>query len=116
MEPIKVHVEIGLKEGTLQSLANIFTTCLGGAAPVRPTLPEKPVEAPKAETKAPEAPAAPAAPAIDNMTLNAEVKGAQARGVDKAAIRGVFDKYGINSSRECPEDKRPALLADLKAL
>jgi hypothetical protein len=119
MDPIKINVELSIKDDSLQALKNIFTTCIGGAAPVRPTLPPKPAEAPKAETKAPEAPvapAAPAAPAIDNMTLNAEVKAAQSRGVDKARILEVFGKYGIKSSRECPEDKRPALLADLKAL
>lgn len=118
MNPIKINVEVSFQEASLQALKNIFTTCIGGAAPVRPTLPPKP-EAPKVEEKPAEAPAAapvPEAPAIDNMTLNAEVKGAQARGVDKAVIRGLFDKYGIGSSRECPNDKRPALLADLKAL
>ena len=112
MNPIKINVEVSFQEASLQALKNIFTTCIGGAAPVRPTLPPKP-EAPKVEEKPAEAPEA---PAIDNMTLNAEVKGAQARGVDKAVIRGLFDKYGIGSSRECPNDKRPALLADLKAL
>lgn len=118
MDPIKINVEVSFQEASLQALKNIFTTCIGGAAPVRPTLPPKP-EAPKVEEKPAEAPAAapvPEAPAIDNMTLNAEVKGAQARGVDKARIIGVFDKYGIKSSRECPNDQRPALLADLKAL
>ena len=109
MDPIKINVEVSIKDDSLQALKNIFTTCIGGAAPVRPALPPKP-EAPKVEEKPAEA------PAIDNMTLNAEVKGAQARGVDKAVIRGLFDKYGIGSSRECPNDKRPALLADLKAL
>ena len=32
------------------------------------------------------------------------------------AIRALFAKYGIASSRECPQDKRKALLSDLNAL
>lgn len=114
MEPIKIHVEVGLKEDTIQSLGKVFSACIGGLAPARPDLPAKPA----VEAKPNEAPAVPAAEtaAIDNMTLNAEVKAAQARGVDKAVIKGVFAKYGIASSRDCPDDKRPGLLADLRSL
>lgn len=110
---VNVNVEVGLKEATIQRLAAIF-----GApqtrpmqAPAAPVLPPKPKEDPKPEP-APE----PKAPEIDNLTLNKAVKDAQARGIDAEVIRGVFTKYGIKSSRDCPTDKRAALLAELNDL
>lgn len=116
MEGFTINVKVGLEESTIQRLGQIFTTCIGGA---RPGVPPKPTAAEIRETdpKAVAAPTeAPKAPEIDNMTLNTAVKAAQGRGVEADAIRAVFAKYGIKSSRECPADKRPALLAELNAM
>lgn len=119
---LTVNVEVSLKEATIQSIGKMFAACLGGATsapkPLPPTVETRPAApAPRPEIPAkPEAAPEPKAPEIDNMTLNKAVKDAQARGVEADVIRGVFAKYGIKSSRECPTDKRPALLAELNDL
>ena len=129
-----LHVKVSLEEATIQSIGKLFTACLGGAqsAPKplpttvetrpamgpRPAVPEKPAGTKSEDqvgTKSESAPA-PKAPEIDNMTLNKAVKDAQGRGVEADVIRGVFAKYGIKSSRDCPADKRAALLSELNAL
>lgn len=119
---VNVNVTVSLEEATIQSIGRIFTACVGGARPTPPPTPA-PVQtraaAPApAPTPAPApAPApAPKAETIDNMTLNQAVKAAQARGVEADAIRAVFNKYGIKSSRECPSERRQALLDELNGL
>ena len=119
MDPIVINVKVGLEEATIQKIREIFTPKPAGieARPAqgpRPAVPAKPQEEPQPES-AP-APAAPKAPEIDNMTLNTAVKAAQGRGVEADAIRAVFARYGIKSSRECPAEKRSALLAELSAM
>lgn len=119
MDPIVINVKVGLEEATIQKIREIFAPRPAGieARPAqgpRPAVPAKPQEEPKPES-AP-APAAPKAPEIDNMTLNTAVKAAQGRGVEADAIRAVFARYGIKSSRECPAEKRSALLAELSAM
>lgn len=111
---VNVNVKVSLEEATIQKIAAIFSPRPEGVA-VRPALgprpaaPEKPAEAPKPES-APE----PVAP-IDNMVLMNAVKDAKDRG--KADdIRALFGKYGIASSRDCPQDQRKALLGELNAL
>ena len=107
-----INVKVSLEEATIQYIGRIFTACVGGARPTPP-----PTPAPVQTRAAAPAPApAPKAEAIDNMTLNQAVKAAQARGVEADAIRAVFNKYGIKSSRECPSERRQALLDEINGL
>lgn len=116
MEPLRINVEIGLQESTIQRLGQIMTACIGGARPAQPAVPA-PVEArtaPKPEPPAP-APEAPAAAPIDNMTLMSATKTAKEKsGPD--AVREVFKRFGIAASRDCPQERRADLLSELKAL
>ena len=116
---VNVNVKVSLEEATFQKIAQLLGGRPAGveARPAmgpRPAVPEKPTETPKPESApAPEAPAAEAP--IDNMVLMNATKAAKDRG-QADAIRALFAKYGIASSRECPQDKRKALLSDLNAL
>ena len=116
---VNVNVKVSLEEATFQKIAQLLGGRPAGveARPAmgpRPAVPEKPAETPKSESApAPEAPAAEAP--IDNMVLMNATKAAKERG-QADAIRALFAKYGIASSRECPQDKRKALLSDLNAL
>jgi hypothetical protein len=116
---VNVNVRVSLEEATFQKIAQLLGGRPAGveARPAmgpRPAVPEKPAESPKPESApAPEAPAAEAP--IDNMVLMNATKAAKDRG-QADAIRALFAKYGIASSRECPQDKRKALLSDLNAL
>lgn len=116
---VNVNVKVSLEEATFQKIAQLLGGRPAGveARPAmgpRPAVPEKPAETPKPESApAPEAPAAEAP--IDNMVLMNATKAAKERG-QADAIRALFAKYGIASSRECPQDKRKALLSDLNAL
>lgn len=127
MSNIIINLKMRLDGASMKTFANILAACADSEGAV--TVEEAGTEAtaalaktedPKAEPKPESAPApapeAPKAPEIDNMTLNTAVKAAQGRGVEADAIRAVFAKYGIKSSRECPADKRPALLAELNAM
>lgn len=114
---VNVNVKVSLEEATFQKIAQLLGGRPAGveARPAmgpRPAVPEKPVETKPESAPAPEAPAASDA-AIDNL-MNA-TKAAKERG-QADAIRALFAKYGIASSRECPQDKRKALLSDLNAL
>ena len=116
---VNVNVKVSLEETTFQKIAQLLGGRPAGvetrpAMGPRPAVPEKPAESPKPESApAPEAPASDAA--IDNMVLMNATKAAKERG-QADAIRALFAKYGIASSRECPQDKRKALLSDLNAL
>lgn len=116
---VNVNVRVSLEEATFQKIAQLLGGRPAGveARPAmgpRPAVPEKPAETPKPESApAPEAPAVEAP--IDNMVLMSATKAAKDRG-QADAIRALSAKYGIASSRECPQDKRKALLSDLNAL
>lgn len=118
---VNVNVTVSLEEATIQKIREIFAPRPAGieARPAqgpRPAVPEKHQAAAEPAPKSAPAPAAeaPAAP-VDNMVLMNAVKAAKERGkVD--AIRELFAKYGIASSRDCPQDKRKALLDELNAL
>lgn len=111
---VNVNVKVSLEEATFQKIAQLLGGRPAGveARPAmgpRPAVPEKPAESPEPESSpVPEAP-------IDNMVLMNATKAAKDRG-QADAIRALFAKYGIASSRECPQDKRKALLSDLNAL
>lgn len=138
MSNITINLKMRLDGASMKTLASILAACADSEGTItmgddptpvsgsvalarqtnqvgqsRPPVPAKPDPAPE---KAPEAPGEPKAPEIDNMTLNAAVKGAQGRGVLPDTIRAVFAKYGIKSSRDCPTDRRAELLTELNAL
>lgn len=119
---VNVNVKVSLEEASLNHLGKIFTACIGGAARPAPSVPA-PVEVrpvapsvPKPAASPAPQPEAPKAPEIDNMTLNKAVKAAQGRGVEADVIRGIFSKFGITSSRECPAERRQDLLDQLNEL
>ena len=116
---VNVNVRVSLEEATFQKIAQLLGGRPAGveARPAmgpRPAVPEKPVETKPESAPAPQAPAASDA-AIDNMVLMNATKAAKERG-QADAIRALFAKYGIASSRECPQDKRAELLRELNAL
>ena len=137
MEPIKINIEVGLKESTLTALKEIF----GGAqaTPAPALAPKKPrqqevVEAEPKPTPAPQpapAPApvdddddlpeadAPAAPVPTPTEADARqaVKSARDRGVSAKIIKEYMQsQFGIASSVECPADRRAELIAGLANL
>ena len=146
METIKIQVEIGFKEATLQVLdqmlrsihrtadqainaaqANESQAAKSDPAPAPATAP--------APAPVPAEPAAQGASTIDNMTLNKAVKDAKDRIIEahksahgdsfdegtaaqdaKALILNVFSQFDIAASRDCPADKRAELLKSLNDL
>lgn len=147
METIKIQVEIGFKEATLQVLdqmlrsihktadkaINEAPTQAAGANEAQAAKSD-PAPAP-APTPAPAEPAAQGASTIDNMTLNKAVKDAKDRIIEahksahgdsfdegaaaqdaKDLILNVFSQFDIAASRDCPADKRAALLKSLNDL
>lgn len=145
METIKIQVEIGFKEATLQILNQMLSSLCkaGDKAPDKTVAPatkevatttEKSDPAP-VPTPAPAEPAAQGTSTIDNMTLNKAVKDAKDRIIEahksahgdsfdegaaaqdaKALILNVFSQFDIAASRDCPADKRAELLKSLNDL
>ena len=87
--------------------------------------PGQPVEtkpAPKPETK--EAPAPEAAPAEEQAADPKEISDEELRAIIKetrtasspAAVRALFNEFGIKTSIECPMERRAELVAKLKKL
>ena len=118
---VNVNVRVSLEEATIQRILGILAPRPAGieARPAlgpRPAVPEKPTQEPKPESAPAPEPEAPKAAEIDNMALNAAVKAAQGRGVEPDAIRTAIRAFGIQFCRECPADKRAALLDALNAL
>lgn len=118
---VNVNVTVSLEEATIQRISEIFAPRPAGieARPAlgpRPAVPEKPKDEAKPASAPAPAPEAPKAAEVDNMALNAAVKAAQGRGVEPDAIRTAIRSFGIQYCRECPADKRPALLEALNAL
>lgn len=118
---VNVNVTVSLEEATIQKIREIFAPRPAGieARPAlgpRPAVPEKTKDETKPASAPAPAPEAPKAAEVDNMALNAAVKAAQGRGVEPDAIRTAIRSFGIQYCRECPADKRPALLEALNAL
>ena len=145
METIKIQVEIGFKEATLQALDQMLRSIHKTADKAINAAPAQAAGANEAQAaKSDPAPApAPAlaepaaqgASTIDNMTLNKAVKDAKDRIIEahksahgdsfdegaaaqdaKALILNVFSQFDIAASRDCPADKRAALLKSLNDL
>ena len=135
MEPIKINIEVGLKESTLTALKEIFGSTQATPAPTAVPTPKK-VKTPEVvETKKEEIPApAPApAPVADDDDLpeapapkqatpsendaRQAVKAARDRGVSAKVIKEYMQStFGIASSVECPADRRAELIRGLANL
>lgn len=128
MEPIKININV-----TLDASDNLLQAvqALTGQRAQAPAAPEhKPTPqvetkpAPKPETKeapapAPEAPTESPAPAetteISDEELRAIIKETRTAS-SPAAVRALFNEFGIKTSIECPMERRAELVAKLKKL
>lgn len=124
MEPIKININVTLDAS--DKLLQAVQALTGAKAPKAPEQkPGQPVEtkpAPKPETKeapAPEAPAEAPAPAetteISDEELRAIIKETRTAS-SPAAVRALFNEFGIKTSIECPMERRAELVAKLKKL
>ena len=119
MEPIKININVTLDAS--DKLLQAVQALTGAKAPKAPEQkPGQPVEtkpAPKPETKEAPAPEAPAeAPtAISDEELRAIIKETRTAS-SPAAVRALFNEFGIKTSIECPMERRAELVAKLKKL
>lgn len=127
MEPIKINIEVGLKESTIDALKNIFGAQIIPSSAVT----ENPQPEPKkAEKKAAPAPVQvedyddlpPAdtpdpAPTPTEADARQAVKSARDRGVSAKVIKDYMQStFGIASSVECPAERRAELIQGLAKL
>lgn len=126
MEPIKININVTLDASDKLLQAVQALTGQRAQAPAAPEhQPAPQVEtkpAPKPETKEAPAPAAPAeapAPAeteeISDEELRAIIKETRTAS-SPAAVRALFNEFGIKTSIECPMERRAELVARLKNL
>lgn len=122
MEPIKINIEVGLKESTLTALKEIFGSTQATPAPTAAPTPKK-VKTPEVvETKKEEIPAPAPAPAPKQATPSENdarqaVKAARDRGVSAKVIKEYMQSiFGIASSVECPAERRAELIQGLAKL
>lgn len=137
MEPLKIEIQIGLKDETILAMKQLL---LASIAAFMETVnacqgtPAQTAEEPAPEAEEKPAEAAEPAPAADDMpdftgafpevsdkeladATRATVVRLREAGISPTIIRKeVFEKYGISQSTECPKEKRGQLLADLNAL
>lgn len=126
MEPIKININVTLdaSENLLQAV-QALTGQRAQAPAAQEHKPAPQVEtkpAPKPETKeapAPEAPVEAPAPAetteISDEELRAIIKETRTAS-SPAAVRALFNEFGIKTSIECPMERRAELVAKLKKL
>lgn len=124
MKPIKININVTLDAS--DKLLQAVQALTGAKAPKAPEQkPGQPVEtkpAPKPETK--EAPAPEAAPAEEQAADPKEISDEELRAIIKetrmasppAAVRALFNEFGIKTSIECPMERRAELVAKLKKL
>lgn len=126
MEPIKININVTLdaSENLLQAVQALTgQRAQAPAAPEHKPAPQVETKpAPKPETKEAPAPAAPAeapAPAeteeISDEELRAIIKETRTAS-SPAAVRALFNEFGIKTSIECPMERRAELVARLKNL
>jgi hypothetical protein len=133
MEPIKINIEVGLKESTLTALKEIFGSTQATPAPTAAPTPKKVKTQEVLETKKEEIPAPAPAPVADDDDLpeapapkqatpseneaRQAVKAARDRGVSAKVIKEYMQStFGIASSVECPADRRAELIEGLAKL
>ena len=125
MEPIKININVTLDAS--DKLLQAIQALTGAKAPKAPEQkPGQPIQtkpAPQPETK--EAPAPEAAPAEEEQAADPkEISDEELRAIIKetrtasspAAVRALFNEFGIKTSIECPMERRPELVAKLKKL
>lgn len=140
MEPLKINIEVSLSEATIAALKGIFgAQIIAAPAKVEEPAPEPKKAAKKAEP-APEPQPEPApAPTVDDDDLppsNAElaekaaaaavpteaemraaIQATRKRGVAAKTIRQyIHDTFGVETSVECPENRRQELIDGLANL
>lgn len=140
MEPLKINIEVSLSEATIAALKGIFgAQIIAAPAKVEEPAPEPKKAAKKAEpAPAPQPEPAPA-PAVDDDDLppsNAElaekaaaaavpteaemraaIQATRKRGVAAKTIRQyIHDTFGVETSVECPENRRQELIDGLANL
>ena len=125
MEPIKININVTLDAS--DKLLQTVQALTGAKAPKAPEQkPGQPIQtkpAPQPETK--EAPAPEAAPAEEEQAADPkEISDEELRAIIKetrtasspAAVRALFNEFGIKTSIECPMERRAELVAKLKKL
>jgi hypothetical protein len=140
MEPLKINIEVSLSEATIAALKGIFgAQIIAAPAKVEEPAPEPKKAAKKAEpAPAPQPEPAPA-PTVDDDDLppsNAElaekaaaaavpteaemraaIQATRKRGVAAKTIRQyIHDTFGVETSVECPENRRQELIDGLAKL
>lgn len=128
MDPITINIKVTLDAS--DNLLGALQALTGGraqapATPATKPAPAKPETKPeprKVETKEDPAPAAPAPepqpekPAeITDEALRALIKEVRTA-TSPAAVRGLFNEFGIKTSIECPQERRAELVDRLKKL
>lgn len=143
MEPIKINIEVSLSEATIAALQGIFSPKAAPApAPASEPLPEPEKPAKKTKKTEPEPAPAPApapAPVVDDDDLplsdaelaeqakaksiptqeemRAAIQETRKRGVAAKTIRQyIHDNFGVETSVECPENRRQELIDGLANL
>ena len=130
MEPLQINITLGISSEAQTFLRNLahMVGLTGKVIPESKPVQthEAPAEAttqaePAKPATAPESAPADAAPEEDTVhytdaELRAIVKEVRDAGVVIADIRKVFADFGINSSPECKDEKRPELVERLRAL
>ena len=126
MNEIKVNiaVTVSLSETTIQALGALlnvspaqrqaienYTQKPAPASEVKPVTRKPEV---KAETT-PVAAEAPESPSITDEELRAVIKECR-NNSSPAAVRSLFNEFGIKTSIECPQERRAELVARLKKL
>lgn len=140
MEPLKINIEVSLSEATIAALKGIFgAQIIAAPVKVEEPAPEPKKAAKKAEpAPAPQPEPAPA-PTVDDDDLppsNAElaekaaaaavptesemraaIQATRKRGVAAKTIRQyIHDTFGVETSVECPENRRQELIDGLANL
>ena len=110
MEPIfTIGLKIELSQETLAAI-NGLADAIRGARPAGSPAPKaQAAPAPKPEP-APETPSV-----ITDEDLRALIKETRTR-TSPQAVRALFNEFGIKTSIECPDDRRPELVRKLNAL
>ena len=112
MEPIfTIGLKIELSQETLAAI-NGLADAIRGARPAGSPAP-KVQEAPAPVQKPEPAPEAPSV--ITDEDLRALIKETRTR-TSPQAVRALFNEFGIKTSIECPDDRRPELVRRLNAL
>lgn len=140
MEPLKIQIEVSLSEATITGLKDLMVSAalpaliravppgavkdmaeamkLAVSGTQAEQSPNPAAEAAETAQNAPKKEAEAPVPAeIPDLTLFEAVKAAQKeRKVAPATVRKVFAEFGIETSSQCPQERRAELLQRIKFL